>query len=73
MSQARLTLIDKAFQKLDADGSGEVTFKDLQGVYKVDQHPKYQSGEMTRRQVLEEWLNSFEPEKDKRDGIVCMA
>jgi len=59
MSSSRKNLILQAFNKLDRDGSGDVTAEDLKGVYSASKHPKYISGQMTEEQVLEEWLKSF--------------
>ena len=43
----RQAMVDKAFLKFDKDGSGFIDRNDLQGVYDVSMHPKFQSGEMT--------------------------
>ena len=51
MSTARRTLVDKAFQKLDRTGDGYVTIHDLKGAYNVTHHPKFKSGDWTRKQV----------------------
>ena len=51
MSKARLSLIEKAFAKLDKTGDGKVTVEDLRSEYDVSQHPKFKSGEMTKKQV----------------------
>ena len=34
----------------------------LKGVYSAEFHPKFQSGEWTEDQVLENWLNNFSKE-----------
>ena len=69
MSKRRKDIINKAFVKLDKDGSGEVTVDDLRGVYNAKYHPKYQNGEMTEDQVLGLFLDKFDT-VDK-DGKVC--
>ena len=51
MSQARIALIEKAFKKMDKSGDGKITEEDMAGVYDVTFHPKYKSGEWTRKQV----------------------
>lgn len=51
MSKARMDLIDKAFNKLDKSGDGQVTMEDLKGTYDCKKHPKYLSGEWTAKQV----------------------
>ena len=57
MSKARVDLIEKAFQKLDKSGDGKVTVKDLRGTYNVTHHPKYKSGEWTKKQVVSCLIN----------------
>lgn len=36
--------------------------------YNVQEHPKYKNGEMTKKEVFEEFLEKFEP--DQKDGKV---
>ncbi|KAK0396267.1 hypothetical protein QR680_001647 [Steinernema hermaphroditum] len=60
MSQARLNLVDKAFQKLDKTGDGVVTVADMEGVYEHRRHPQYISGEKTKEQIFQQFLNNFE-------------
>ena len=64
-------MVDKAFLKFDADGSGEITAADLRGVYNTDMHPKVQSGEMTQDEVFLEFLQSFGDKN--RDGKISRA
>uniref|UniRef100_A0A1I8F6Y1 Calmodulin n=1 Tax=Macrostomum lignano TaxID=282301 RepID=A0A1I8F6Y1_9PLAT len=45
---SRLKLIKAAFQKMDKTGDGQITVKDLKGIYNARQHPKYQNGEWSR-------------------------
>lgn len=68
MSQARKTLIHLAFKKLDKSGDGIVTIDDLKGIYKVNKHPKYISGELSEDEVLKLFLDSFD--SHDKDGKV---
>jgi Ca2+-binding EF-hand superfamily protein len=69
----RLALVQKAFKKLDKDNSGQVDYNDIVEVYNAKQHPAVQEGRKTERQVLEEFLSTFELHlSDKPDGIVTM-
>ncbi len=52
-------MIDLAFDKFDRSGDGTVTIEDIRGVYNVEFHPKFQSGDWTEDQVLENWLDQF--------------
>uniref|UniRef100_A0A8D0G434 Calcyphosine like n=1 Tax=Sphenodon punctatus TaxID=8508 RepID=A0A8D0G434_SPHPU len=69
MSNARKEVIMQAFRKLDKTGDGLVTIEDLQGVYNVKHHPKYQNGEWTEDQVFRTFLDNFDSPYDK-DGQV---
>ncbi|KAK2189505.1 hypothetical protein NP493_105g04011 [Ridgeia piscesae] len=60
MSKNRRDLIDMAFDKMDKTGDGVITVEDLAQVYDVRQHPKHKSGEWTAKQVLEEFLRTFD-------------
>jgi len=61
-------MVDKAFLKFDADGSGSIEAADLKGVYNCNFHPKVQSGEMTEDEVFLEFLANFGDKN--RDGKI---
>ncbi|XP_076064340.1 crustacean calcium-binding protein 23-like [Oratosquilla oratoria] len=60
MNENRRKLVDLAFDKMDRTGDGEVNLDDLKGIYIVDRHPKYLSGEMTEDQILKLFIKKFE-------------
>ena len=70
MSQGRLNLIAQVFDHMDKTKDQLITLEDIEGVYEVKDHPKFQSGEMTKKQVLEEFINNFEPDPKYRDASV---
>ena len=71
MNSNRLALVKKAFKKLDTNGSGDVDFNDICEIYNAKKHPAVLDGRKTERQVLEEFLSTFEMQlSDKPDGIV---
>jgi Ca2+-binding EF-hand superfamily protein len=44
LSPGRLSLVKRAFEKLDRDGSGVVDINDIRGVYNAAKHPDVLSG-----------------------------
>ena len=52
-------MVDKAFLKFDANGSGTIEAADLKGIYNASFHPKVISGEMTEDEVFLEFLANF--------------
>ncbi|PAA68060.1 hypothetical protein BOX15_Mlig017698g2 [Macrostomum lignano] len=69
LNESRLKLIKAAFQKMDKTGDGQITVKDLKGIYNARQHPKYQNGEWSEDQVFTEFLKTFEA-PNTTDGVV---
>lgn len=47
LNAPRQEVVNRAFAKMDKDGSGVITPVDMQGVYSAAKHPKFISGEMT--------------------------
>eukprot|EP00039_Didymoeca_costata_P015295 m.257635 g.257635 ORF g.257635 m.257635 type:complete len:212 (-) comp16191_c1_seq8:70-705(-) len=71
VNQFRQNLIRKAFNKLDKDKSGTLTISDLDGVFRHETHPKFRSGEMTKEEILENFLTTWEGDGGtKGDGTV---
>ena len=60
MNSFRRALAEQAFNKIDADHSGELTIDDLRGVYNATQHPEVKAGRKTEDAVLLEFLKTFE-------------
>lgn len=70
LSKRRLGMINKAFESLDADGSGVLTVDDLRGKFNASKHPEFLAGRMTEDQILLEFLESFEGRLADGDGRV---
>lgn len=51
MNEKRRRVVMEAFHKMDKTGDGAITVDDMVGTYKVDRHPQYLSGELTKEQV----------------------
>ncbi len=73
MKPNRMKLVKMAFKVLDKDGSGEVDYNDICDTYNAKKHPAVLEGRKTERQVLEEFLATFEMAlSGKADGIVTL-
>lgn len=72
MNEFRRKLVKKAFAKMDKTGDGIITADDLVGTYDVRSHPRYQNGELTKKQVYQEFLDNFVV-GDNDDGVITMA
>lgn len=71
LTGSRLKVVEQAFAKADKTGDGVLTSEDLRKVYNAREHKKYQNGEMTEKEVFEEFLRNFEP-NDEKDGKVTL-
>jgi Ca2+-binding EF-hand superfamily protein len=69
MTQSRVAIVQKAFQKLDKTGDGVITVEDLQGVYNARDHPKVRNGKWTDKQAFEDFLKTFDSPNDP-DGKI---
>ena len=68
LSDRRKSLIQLAFKKLDRTGDGFVTTEDLEKNYNVDWHPKFKSGEMSKKDILADFMKQWDTQQ--RDGKV---
>ena len=59
----------QAFRKLDKSGDGVIKVEDMEGVYNVQKHPKYVSGEKGKEEIFKDFLKTFEM-SEHPDGIV---
>lgn len=75
MNDARKALIKKAYAKLgmltgvfwwssDKTGDGIVNMADIKLLFNARKHPKVESGEKTQDEVLKEFLDNFDKNKD---------
>ncbi|KAM7538893.1 hypothetical protein Aperf_G00000056269 [Anoplocephala perfoliata] len=69
MSESRRKLVETVFKKMDKTGDGFITADDLKGIYNTRHHPKYLSGELSEKDILNEYLKTFESRGDV-DGQV---
>ncbi|VDN96242.1 unnamed protein product [Rodentolepis nana] len=69
MPECRKKLVETVFKKMDKTGDGVITVDDLRGIYNTRNHPKYLSGELSEKDIMREYLKTFESRGDV-DGIV---
>lgn len=62
-------MVHMAFKILDSDGSGLIDINDILGKYNAQSHPDVVSGRRTEREVLVEFLQSFEKGREKNSVI----
>ncbi len=70
LNERRKGLIHLAFKKLDRTGDGRVTIDDIANNYDVSFHPQFKAGQMSKQQILEEFLKQWDTVK--KDGIVTL-
>jgi Ca2+-binding EF-hand superfamily protein len=68
LTPPRLALVQKAFSKLDKDGSGIVDIDDIRDVYNPNKHPDVMSGKKKPDQILVEFLETFEMHHNIQNG-----
>lgn len=68
LTPGRITLVKKAYTKLDRDGSGIVDINDIKGLYSGAKHPDVISGKKTEEQILTEFLETFETHHNIMNG-----
>jgi len=70
MNARRLGLVKLAYNKLDRDHSGMVELNDIAEAYDVTQHPKFKTGEMSRNDILIEFMAQWDT--NVRDNKVTL-
>ena len=66
MNSRRLTLVNMAYERIDTDKSGCVSFAELKSIYgqNLSQHPNVMSGSKTEREVLLEFISCWDKSGD---------
>jgi len=66
-------MVNRCFDLLDRNGSGNITFDDIRAFYTAKDHPDVISGKKSEREVLEAFLGNFEGQASHNDGSVTRA
>ena len=64
MSDERLKWVNKAFDKLDADGSGVVSIEDLRAVHNQETSELVRSGKTSAEAIFQNLCDSFDKDAD---------
>lgn len=74
LSPVRRQLVRRVFDVLDRMGGskGYLTIDSIRDVYSASKHPKVMSGQMTKQEALQQFLDTFEGSKGNRDGQVTL-
>lgn len=70
LNDSRRHFVHLAFAKLDKTADGRVTIEDLINTYDVSFHPKYRSGELSKNDILREFMAQWDTLE--RDGVVSL-
>lgn len=70
LSERRLNMVRKAFERLDINHTGSLTIQDIQGIYDVSMNPDFLEGRKTRDEILRDFLQNFEGARGNKDGTV---
>jgi calcyphosin len=70
LTPRRAKMVHKVFNMLDRDGTGQVTVRDIIGVYDVSLNAEFIERRKTKDQILSEFLNNFEGARGNRDGAI---
>jgi len=70
LNDRRRSFVKMAFKKLDKTGDGRVTVEDLVNTYDVSFHPKFKTGEMSKTDVLNDFMGQWDTLK--QDGVVTL-
>ena len=60
LNDFRRGIIEKAFRKIDKDGSGVLDIEDIKDIYNASKHPDVIAGKKTEQLILMEFLETFE-------------
>ena len=69
MNQNRVSLVKRAFAKIDKDGNGVLTIADIKGTYDASKHPDVLAGKSTEDEILFEFLDTFDESYAIRRGV----
>lgn len=63
-------MVDRAFEQMDRDGSGQITVSDVKHLYDPSHHKDFIEGTKTKDEIIDEFLDSFDGARGNNDGVI---
>jgi Ca2+-binding EF-hand superfamily protein len=63
-------MVAKAFAIMDRDGTGEISIKDICGIYDVSLNPEFLESRKSKDEILNDFLSNFEGARGDGNGLV---
>ena len=70
LNERKRAMVQRAFDMLDKDKSGVITAKDVMALYDVSKNPDFLEGKKTRKEIVEDFLDSFDGLRGNNDGKI---
>jgi len=67
LNQRRMQAVLDTYEKIDRDQSGNITLNEVEALYDVTNHPKVLSGEWTRQEAVEDFVQMWD--SDANGGV----
>ena len=59
LNERRRAVVSEVFHTIDMNGRGQMTFEELMNLYNVQGHPKFVTGVMTKKEILDDFLSQW--------------
>lgn len=70
LAPRRVKMVEKIFNSLDRDGSGQINIADVIQIYDVSMNHDFIERKKTREQIISEFLSGFEGARGNKDGVI---
>lgn len=70
LTPRRAKMVEKVYNMLDRDRSGQITVRDIIQVYDVSLNPEFIEKRKSKEMILKEFLNNFDGARGNNDGAV---
>lgn len=70
MNAFRQNLVERAFKTMDVSGDGVISVEEFQAKYSTADHPDVRQGKKTEKEVLVEFMETFQQHHNNQTGRV---